>query len=205
MHLRPRAVLLALPLALALLAVAPQVSRAGIGVGVQVGPVRLKTVAHPGGSYQLTPVYVVNTGTQTESVRVRVERLSHGSGRPVPPSWVQVTGPAVQLSPSKAAQIPLKLDVPGGARPGVYLSDIVVAGSAVASAGDANLGVAAATKLEFSVGPGPVKAPGSSFGSWRWWALAALLLGVTFFGVRRSGLRLRIERNTVDHPGGPRA
>ena len=37
--------------------------------------------AHPGGTYTLPPVYVVNTGTQPESVAIRVERISRGSGR----------------------------------------------------------------------------------------------------------------------------
>ena len=48
---------------------------ASIGVGVQANPVSLDSAAHPGGSYTLPALYVVNTGTQAESMSVRVERL----------------------------------------------------------------------------------------------------------------------------------
>ena len=67
-----------------LLVAAPAAAYASVGVGVQAGPVQLAGVAHPGGTYALPPVYVVNTGTQAESVAVRIERISHGTGRTVP-------------------------------------------------------------------------------------------------------------------------
>ena len=196
MHLRRwLAVPLAAPVAFAAFSLFLPAAQASVGVGVQASPVRLGNVAHAGGSYALPPVFVVNTGTQSEKISVRVERLSKGPGRAVPPSWVQATGPGVQLSPRQSARIPLELVVPGGAKPGRYLSDVVVAGSAVISAGQANLGVAAATRLEFSVAPG--LPPGVfPFGpSWMWWAAIGLLVrALAITGARRSGVRIRIER-----------
>lgn len=208
MHLwRLLAVPLAVPVALVTLAGFPQTSDASVGVGVQVSPVRLESMAHRGERYAL-PLDVVNTGTQAEAISMRVERLSRGPGRAVPPSWIQFSGPAVQIAPGKAARVSLELVVPGRAKPGVYLSDIVVSGSAVGQAGTGNLGVAAATKLEFSVSSAPAQGA-SSFPVWMWWAITGLLLlTVTVFGVRRSGLRIRVERGTshrdaVDHQGEP--
>jgi hypothetical protein len=196
------------PLALlaALLAVAffPLRSQASIGVGVQSGPVRLAGIAEPGKSYRLPPVAVINTGSQTETIMVRVERVSHGSGRLVPPSWVHAD--SVQLSAHRTTRIPLDLAVPDDAKPGSYLSDLVVVAAAHISAGKANFGVAAATKLEFRVGPAP--APGAAIPPWTWWAAAGLiLLAVAAYSIRRSGLRIRIERisaarSAVDHDGG---
>jgi hypothetical protein len=212
MHLRRLlAAPLAVPVALVALASFTQTSDASVGVGVQVSPVRLGSMAHRGERYALS-VDVVNTGTEAEAVSLRVERLSRGSGQAVPPSWIQFAGPAVQIGPGKAARISLELVVPGGARPGEYLSDIVASGSAAGQAGTGHLGVAAATKLEFSVSSAP--APGaSSFPVWMWWAITGLLLViVTVFGVRRSGLRIRVERNierssshrdALDHQGEP--
>src|SRR5215831_8057497 len=200
MHLRRwLAVPLAVPVAFAAFSIFLPAAQASVGVGVQAAPVRLGNVAHGGGTYALSSVYVLDTGTQAEKISVRVERLSKGAGRAVPPSWVRATGPAVQLSPRQSARIPLELTVPGGAQPGRYLSDIVVTGSAVVSVGRANLGVAAATRLEFSVAPGPP--PGFwPFGpSWMWWTAIGLLvvaLGVT--GARRSGVRIRVERTPSD-------
>lgn len=211
-HLRRLLVaLLAVPVALVALASFSPWSEASVGVGVQVGPVSLGSVAHPGASYALPPVYVVNTGTQAEAISVRVERLTRGPGRVVPPSWIQFTGPDVQLAPGQAARLPLELVVPSLAKPGRYMSDIVVTGSAVGSSGTADLGVAAAAKLEFQISPIPAQGLSPSFPLWTWWVITGLLLlAFAVFGVRRSGLRIRVERNNAhrgatDRLGGPRA
>lgn len=198
---------LAVPVALVALASFTQTSDASVGVGVQASPVRLGSMAHRGQRYALS-LDVVNTGTDAEAVGMRVERISRGPGRAVPPSWIQFAGPAVQIAPGKAARVSLELVVPGQAKPGEYLSDIVVSGSAAGQAGTEHLGVAAATKLEFGVSSAPAQG-GSSFPVWMWWAITGLLLlAVTVFGVRRSGLRIRVERgssgrNVVDYQGEP--
>jgi hypothetical protein len=51
---------------------------ASIGVGVQANPVSLGNTAHPGATYTLPSLYIVNTGTQAESMTVRVERKTVG-------------------------------------------------------------------------------------------------------------------------------
>ncbi len=187
-------VTLAVPFAFAALSISLPMAGASVGVGVQATPVRLGNVAQAGDSYALPPVYVLDTGTQAESIGVRIQRLSAGPGRDVPQSWVQMTGPGVQLSPHQAARIPLELVVPGDAKPGRYLSDIVVTGSAGISPGQANLGAAAATPLEFSVKPGPAPGLWPVVPTWMWWVLVALLaLVAAVLGVRRSGVRIRIR------------
>ena len=195
---------LAVPVAVAALWILPVASEASVGVGVQAGPVRLGTVAQRGGSYALPPVYVVNTGTQAEFISVRIDRLSHGTARAVPPSWIHA-GPGVQLAPHQAARIPLELNVPDGARPGAYLSDVVAAGSVTISVGRANLGVAAATKLEFSVGPGSAQGLGPGVPAWTGWAAGGLLLlAFAIVGLRRAGFQIRVERTTAGHSSAER-
>ena len=195
MHLRRwLAVPLAVPVAFAAFSGFLPAAQASVGVGVQAAPVRLGSVARAGGSYALPPVYVVDTGTQAESISVKVERLHAEAGRDVPSAWVRDTGPGLRLSPHQSARVPLELVVPGGARPGRYLSDIIVNGSAVTSVGKANLGVAAATALEFSVAPGAPPAP--FLPTWTWWLLGSLMvLGLTVAGLHRYGFRVGIERN----------
>ena len=118
MHLRRLlAVPLAVPVALVALASFAQTSDASVGVGVQASPVRLGSMAHRGERYAL-PLDVVNTGTEAEAVSMRVERLSRGPGRAVPPSWVQFSGPAVQIAPGKAARVSVELVVPGRCQAG---------------------------------------------------------------------------------------
>ena len=112
MHLRPWLRLpIAVPIAVVVLSSFCQAAEASVGVGVQGDPVRLRSVAHAGGSYAFPPVYVVNTGDQTESISVRAEQLSRGPDLAVPTSWVHA-GPSVQLQPGEAARIPLELVVP---------------------------------------------------------------------------------------------
>jgi hypothetical protein len=139
-------------------------------------------------------VYVVNTGTQEESLTVRIERLSPGHARAVPASWIS-GGQAVHLSHGESARIPLKLTVPASAKPGQYLTDVVVRGSATLSDGSANLGVAAATKLEFRITPGTV---GGSWFAVPGWLLpgigVVLLIAGAAAVARRLGVRIQIDR-----------
>jgi hypothetical protein len=184
--------------AVCLLIAFPGLAQASIGVGVQGAPVRLRTVAQPGSSYALQPVYVVNTGTQDESINMRVQRLSGRPGRAVPASWIQFSGNGMQLPARESARIPLELVVPAGAAPGKYLSDVVVVGSASIAVGKTNLGVAAATKLEFSVGQG--SAPGLAFPPWMLWTLGGLLLAAAvMLAFRRSGLQVQVVRRPVSN------
>jgi hypothetical protein len=194
MHMRRGLVLvLAVPVAFAALSFSAPLADASIGVGVQASPVRLTSAALTGQSYALPSVYVSDTGTQSESVAVTVDRLSTGHGRSVPQSWIRATGPAVRLSPHQGAQIPLQLTVPPGAKPGRYLSDIVVTASPGPSTGHVNLGVAAATPLVFTVRQG--SAPSPLVPTWTWWfGVGLLALLVVGLGLRRSGVRIRIER-----------
>lgn len=189
----------------------PQQSQASVGVGVQAGPVSLTTAAQPGQSYMLPPVHVANTGSQAESITVRVEHLSPGPGRPIPPSWIHIGNSPLRLSPNQGAEIPLNLVVPDDAKSGKYLSDIVAIGSALIPAGRTNFGAAAATKLEFKVVPRTGNRVWSTFPSWTWWALTGLLLlAAARLAAVRSGLQIRIERKNADgfainRAGRPRA
>jgi hypothetical protein len=188
-------------LAGALIAV-PQAAQASVGVGIQAGAVRLSGAAHPGQSVALPGVSVVNAGTRPESIRLSVQRISKGQGRPVPRSWIQFGAPVVQLAPKHAMRVSVELAVPAGTKPGAYLSDIVATGSSAAqrSAGRASLGAAAATLLEFRVAPST--APGfwwSVFTQTLWALLIVILLAAVLLAVRRSGLRVRVERKAVGY------
>ena len=188
----------------------PQAAQASVGVGIQAGAVQLSGAAHPGESVALPGVSVVNSGTHPESIRLSVQRLSKGPGRVVPPSWIQFGTPVVQLAAKHAIRLSLTLTVPAGAIPGAYLSDIVATGSgaAPASAGRASLGAAAATLLQFRVAPGAAPGFWASVFTQTFWALLILIaLAAVALVVRRSGLRVRVERKaagygTADEIGG---
>jgi hypothetical protein len=210
MHLRGLLGALAPAVLAGALVAVPQAAQASIGVGIQAGAVRLSGVAHPGESVALPGVSVVNSGTHPESIRLSVQRLSKGSGRPVPASWIKFGSPVVQLAPKYSVRVPVELVVPAGAKPGAYLSDIVATGSSAeqAPAGHASLGAAAATLLVFRVTPGTAPGFWSSVFTQTLWALLILIaLAAIVFVVRRSGIRVRVERKaagygTADEVGG---
>jgi len=172
-------------------------ARASIGVGVQANPVSLSGAAHPGASYALPSLYVVNTGTQAESMSVRVVRRT-GPGRAIPGSWIHIGSLSGQLPPKQSARIALELVTPADAEPGNYVSDIVVTGATAPVAAGVSFGAAAATKLEFTITPGPSAGSWLSVPAWTWWAAGGLvILAAATFGWRRSGLRIRVERKNA--------
>jgi hypothetical protein len=103
----------------------------------------------------------------------------------------------------------VQLVVPAGARPGPYFSDVVAHGSASIEAGQATLGVAAATKLQFTVGKAVPAGFWSRLPSPLAWAGGIIVLaGGGLWLARRSGWRLRVERSPggygpADRGGGP--
>ena len=95
----------------------------------------------------------------------------------------------------QSARIPLELAIPAGAKAGQYFSDVVVKGSAALSAGGANLGVAAATDLEFQVAAGAAAQPWFTVPGWVLAAMAGIVaLAAAVVLAVRSGIRIRIER-----------
>jgi hypothetical protein len=179
-----------------LAALTASAAQASIGVGVQADPVRLTTHAHPGASYALPSLYVVNTGSEAESVTVTVKHLSAGPGMPIPASWVHATPPSGQLQPKQQVLIPLELSTPGDAKPGSYRSDVVVTGTdgSTGQGQGVQFGAAAATNLEFTVVPSPAASSWLGLAPWKWWMIAVLaIIGAVTLAVRRSGLRVQIS------------
>jgi len=197
MHLRSLSGALATAVALVPLLGFSSSASASIGVGVQANPVSLGQVAHPGASYPLPSLYVVNTGTQAESMSAQVERLSPGATQTVPASWIHISSLKGQLRPAQSAQISLELVTPSDAKPGIYESDIVVSGSTAPVSAGINLGAAAATKLEFRITPAPGAGSWLSISAWTWWVIGGVvLLAAALLGWRRSGFRIRVDRRT---------
>ena len=193
--LRRRLRLLAPAIVLGLLVLPAAAAEASIGIGIQAGPVRLDPAAHPGGTYQLPAVYVVNTGSDEESVTLKIDRISPGTGLTVTPSWIRVSSGPVRLGHNQSARIGLQLSVPANARPGRYFSDVVAHGSGSLTTGNANLGVAAATGLDFTIAAGAAPHPWLTVPPWLWPALGGLVvIAAVVLWFRSSGLRIRVER-----------
>ncbi len=175
----------------ALAAASPPGVAAGSGAGVGASPIVLTTPAHPGQTYALPGLSVVNTGDEPSRYVARVERLASATGLDVPTAWVSFGMNDVLLAPGQWAILPLSLTVPPNAAVGRYGSDLIVATTASTAQGGTIVGAAAATGLVFSVAR-------PSIGIDPAW-LVPLLVAVggvaLLLGRRRLRVHVRIERH----------
>lgn len=191
----PRAVGRVLCLALAVAGFLPIAAEASLGTGVSASPIVLAESAHPGNSYALPAMYVVNTGTEPSDYAVHVARLSQGAQRVAPAGWIHIGKPRFHLDPKQATSVPLTLDVPADASPGDYMTNLVAGTVPPGSTSGLALGAAAAAKLLFSVTP----SPGVQF-PWPWpvWVYVILALVLVaaagMYLYRRLGLSVQIQR-----------
>jgi hypothetical protein len=163
-----------------------------IGAGVGANPLRLSAVAHPGHTYRMPSLYVVNTGDRVSTYAVQVRRVGDPLGHDVPATWIHLARMRLRLRPHASAVIPVRLIVPRDAAGGNYATDLVVGTSTRRPRQGTALGAAAAAQLGFSVG-----APGGfSWNSpWLIYLLLALFgLAVIVSVARRFGLRIEVER-----------
>src|SRR2546423_13412021 len=111
---------------LGLAVMAPPIeAEASLGTGVGASPITLADPVRPGQNYQLPSLYVVNTGTEASDYGVHVARLSQGTQRDVPASWVHIGKPRFHLEPNQSTTVPLNLALPDNAPPGDYLTNLV--------------------------------------------------------------------------------
>lgn len=179
----------ALGVVLTTVLVAPGVAAASVGTGVGAAPLELARPAHAGRSYTFHWLYVKDTGTVASSYLVKVQRLSPGSAKVVPASWIEFAPHAFRLRPQEIKRVVVTVNVPFSASGGQYMTDLVATTYVPRRAGATALGAAAADKLTFSI-------PSSSAFPWIIVAVVggvALLVAVGY-GLRRSGLRLRVDR-----------
>ena len=89
---------------------------ANVGVGITAAPITLGRPAEQGQTYHLPGVYVVNTGSETGSIRVSIASLEKTRKLPIPAAWVTFHPATVTLAPKKGTVIPITLAVPRNAK-----------------------------------------------------------------------------------------
>lgn len=141
-------------LALACLALAialqPGTAAAQVGVGVTVGRIRVDQPLSPGGSYNLPAIGVINTGGQASDYSVRITYMADQPELRPPQDWFSFRPEVFHLEPDQSHTVGIRLTVPTTARPGDYFA-LVEAFPIVAERPGVVIGVAAATKLNFTV------------------------------------------------------
>jgi hypothetical protein len=171
---------------------------AQVGVGITPGIIRVDEPLLPGGRYNLPSLQVVNTGNVSSDYGVELASMAEQEGLQPPADFIVLSPTSFHLEPGANQVVSLSLDIPLKAKPGDYLAYIEAHPVATGAGGGMQIGVAAATKLYFTVKPANVfvaiansianfftrNAPGSYI------ALGVIVLGLLIFFLRR---RIRID------------
>lgn len=132
----------------------PQTALAKIGVGVGLGKIQIDEKLSPGGIYKLPTLPVLNTGDEAGEYKVEITYLSDQPELRPDASWFSFTPQSFPLSAGGSQNVEVSLTIPVDARPGNYFAFLEA--HPVAKGEGVTIGVAAATKLNFTVKPSGV-------------------------------------------------
>jgi hypothetical protein len=132
----------------ALIATSLTAASAGPGVGVSPGVISVNDRLKPGGAYDLPALGVVNTGDVTHEYEVNVTHLERQTQRRPDEGWFSFSPGRFVLEPGQSEPVSIRLVLPTGAAEGEYFAHLEA--HPILGA-DQSVGVAAATKLSFTV------------------------------------------------------
>lgn len=172
--------------------------QAQTGVGIMPGIIRVDEPLLPGGRYNLPSLQVLNTGSEASDYGVELASMAEQEELQPPDDFIILSPTSFHLEPGANQVISLSLDIPVKAKPGDYLAYIEAHPVATGGGGGMQIGVAAATKLYFTVKPANVfvavansianffarNSPGSYI------VLGVIVLGLLLFFLRR---RIRVD------------
>jgi len=127
---------------------------ANIGVGVGTGKIEVEEKLQPGLIYDIPPIIVLNTGDVPSEYGMKISYHQEQEGLRPSNDWFTFKPNRFQLDPGENQTVQIKLTLPVKMEPGEYFA--FVEASPVAGdedAGQARVGIAAASKLYFTVEP----------------------------------------------------
>jgi len=141
-------------LILGLILILPVLVLAKIGVGVGIGRIQVDQPLKSGLIYSLPTFIVVNTGDEPSEYGVQV--VYHENQKELRPAkeWFKFEPSQFHLEAGQTQQVRIKLTLPiRGAQPGDYFAFLQGRPIIKTEGGMTNVGIAAATKLYFTVAP----------------------------------------------------
>lgn len=136
-----------------LFAVTTQTSHAKIGVGVGTGKIVVDEILRPGVVYQLPGISVINTGTVASNYKVTTEYLEDQEEKWPDRSWFAYDPASFFLEPGEVQHVRITLNIPVRTEPGDYFAFLSAQPDVTAESGETIIGVAAASKLYFTIEP----------------------------------------------------
>jgi hypothetical protein len=126
---------------------------ASIGVGVGTGKIQVDEKLKGGMMYKLPPIAVMNTGDIPADYSLNVTYYETQPQLKPARDWFVFTPEKAFLGPGESKNIEIQLNLPLKVVPGDYFAFLEASPSRVADNGNSNIGVAAASKLYFTVAP----------------------------------------------------
>jgi P pilus assembly chaperone PapD len=134
----------------------PAAAVASVGVGIGTGRIVISEKIKSGSIYSLPPVTVFNTGTQKATYTMAVTLNEKQAQLKPDPKWFSFSPRQFTLQPGKSQTVIPTLHPPLATPPGSYFAYLEAHPAQTVKQGTAAVGVAAATKLSFSVVPSNV-------------------------------------------------
>lgn len=129
-------------------------SYAKIGVGIGTGKIVVDEKLRPGIIYELPSITVINTGDEALDYELGVEYHEKQSQFAPSRDWFSFSPHQFYLEPNKTQLVEIKLDLPLKLQPGDYFAYLEARPLKKSESNDTRIGVAAASKLYFTVVPG---------------------------------------------------
>ncbi len=124
---------------------------AKVGVGVGLGKIQIDEELFPGGIYNLPSLPVLNTGDEDGQYEVEVTYLTEQEEMRPASEWFSFSPQSFPLTAGASQLVGVSLTLPVDMRPGDYFAFLEA--HPVAEGEGVTIGVAAATKLNFTVKP----------------------------------------------------
>lgn len=124
---------------------------ASIGVGVGTGRIVVREELKAGGIYTLPSVTVFNTGTEEATYTMDVTLNEKQPQLKPDPAWFSFSPRQFKLKPKQSQVVVPTLRPPLKTKPGAYFAYLEAHPAETVQQGGAAVGVAAATKLSFSL------------------------------------------------------
>ncbi|MFH1827005.1 MAG: hypothetical protein ABH812_01055 [bacterium] len=143
-----------LSLLLTLFLFSPNLAFSNIGVGVGTGKIQVDEKLKPGLIYELPSINVINTGDQSSNYKISVAYHTDQPELKPNKNWFIFSPKTFYLKPGEVRVVDIKINLPLRIEPGKYFAYLEAQPSATAKKGKTSIGVAAASKLYFTVVPG---------------------------------------------------
>jgi len=130
-----------------ILASAPALAK--VGVGINLGKIKVNKPLYAGGIYKLANMSVINTGTESGKYKLSISYLEGQKKLKPAEEWFKFTPEKFFLKPGQAKQVEIEMHLPINADAGRYFA--FVEGRPTANKKGMSVGIAAAAKLTFTV------------------------------------------------------